>query len=76
MIKHVVANPALAPTPPSVEPALLVPARGSPGLFGPRSPRDSPHILPGLGETEVSWGSSTATWGGYVLSFGLLADVS
>ncbi|KIK92903.1 hypothetical protein PAXRUDRAFT_146272 [Paxillus rubicundulus Ve08.2h10] len=34
-------NPALAPTPPSVEPTLLVPDRGSPGLFGPRSPRDS-----------------------------------
>ncbi|KAF8840661.1 hypothetical protein BDN67DRAFT_1069121 [Paxillus ammoniavirescens] len=34
-------NPALEPTPPSVEPTLLVPDRGSPGLFGPRSPRDS-----------------------------------
>ncbi|KAF8139624.1 hypothetical protein EV363DRAFT_303962 [Boletus edulis] len=34
-------NPALAPTPPSIEPTLLVPDRGSPGLFGPRSPRDS-----------------------------------
>ncbi|KIJ65766.1 hypothetical protein HYDPIDRAFT_38965, partial [Hydnomerulius pinastri MD-312] len=34
-------NPAFAPTPPSVEPPLLVPDGGSPGLFGPRSPRDS-----------------------------------
>ncbi|KAF9233906.1 hypothetical protein BU15DRAFT_53269 [Melanogaster broomeanus] len=34
-------NPALAPTPPSVEPTLLVPHPASPGLFGPRSPRDS-----------------------------------
>ncbi|OJA12256.1 hypothetical protein AZE42_04072, partial [Rhizopogon vesiculosus] len=33
-------NPALAPTPPSIEPTLLVPG-GSPGLFGPRSPRSS-----------------------------------
>ncbi|OAX31810.1 hypothetical protein K503DRAFT_870477 [Rhizopogon vinicolor AM-OR11-026] len=33
-------NPALAPTPPSIEPTLLVPT-GSPGLFGPRSPRGS-----------------------------------
>ncbi|KIK82186.1 hypothetical protein PAXRUDRAFT_832359 [Paxillus rubicundulus Ve08.2h10] len=30
-------NPTLA----SVEPTLLVPDRGSPSLFGPRSPRDS-----------------------------------
>ncbi|KAF9078581.1 hypothetical protein BDP27DRAFT_1206192, partial [Rhodocollybia butyracea] len=29
------------PTPASVEPNLLVPDHGSPGLFGPRSPRDS-----------------------------------
>ncbi|KAF9647115.1 hypothetical protein BDM02DRAFT_3251176 [Thelephora ganbajun] len=29
------------PTPPTTEPQLLVPPRGSPGLFGPRSPRDS-----------------------------------
>ncbi|KAH7904706.1 hypothetical protein BJ138DRAFT_1018746 [Hygrophoropsis aurantiaca] len=34
-------DPASAPTPPSIEPTLLVPDRGSPGLFGPRSPRDS-----------------------------------
>ncbi|KAF9222420.1 kinase-like protein [Gyrodon lividus] len=38
-------NPALAPTPPSTPPSielvLLVPDRGSPGLFGPRSPIDS-----------------------------------
>jgi hypothetical protein len=31
----------MAPTPPSHEPTLIVPDRGSPGLFGPRSPRDS-----------------------------------
>lgn len=31
------------PTPPTTEPQLLVPPRGSPGLFGPRSPRDSLH---------------------------------
>ncbi|KAF9781346.1 hypothetical protein BJ322DRAFT_1010856, partial [Thelephora terrestris] len=31
------------PTPPTTEPQLLVPPRGSPGLFGPRSPRDSVH---------------------------------
>ena len=35
------ADPQLAPTPPSVEPTLLVPNRGSPGLFGPRTPRSS-----------------------------------
>ncbi|KAI6107814.1 hypothetical protein EDD16DRAFT_1488479 [Pisolithus croceorrhizus] len=34
-------NPAMAPTPPSVEPTLVVPDHQSPGLFGPRSPRDS-----------------------------------
>ncbi|KAF8639219.1 hypothetical protein AX17_001704 [Amanita inopinata Kibby_2008] len=34
-------DPNLAPTPPSIEPTLLVPNRGSPGLFGPRSPRSS-----------------------------------
>ncbi|KAG1752144.1 hypothetical protein EDB19DRAFT_1094104 [Suillus lakei] len=34
-------NPALAPTPPSIEPNLIVPDQGSPGLFGPRSPRSS-----------------------------------
>ncbi|KAG6330770.1 hypothetical protein ID866_8320 [Astraeus odoratus] len=34
-------NPALAPTPPSIEPTLVVPDRQSPGLFGPRSPRGS-----------------------------------
>ncbi|KAF8555916.1 hypothetical protein OG21DRAFT_783872 [Imleria badia] len=41
-------DPALAPTPPSVEPTLLVPERGSPGLFGPRTPslRDSPPNWP------------------------------
>jgi len=35
-------DPHMAPTPTSVEPTLLVPG-GSPGLFGPRSPRDSYH---------------------------------
>ncbi|KAI9060094.1 hypothetical protein FKP32DRAFT_1595832 [Trametes sanguinea] len=37
-------NPAFQPTPPpqSVD-HLLAPAQGSPGLFGPRSPRDSLH---------------------------------
>jgi hypothetical protein len=59
IIKSVVADPTLAPSPPSVEPTLLVLDRGSPGLFGPRSPRDSPHILPGEAE-ESGWGSSTA----------------
>jgi len=34
-------DPNMAPTPPSVELTLLVPDRGSPGLFGPRTPRDS-----------------------------------
>lgn len=34
-------DPALHPTPPSVEPTLLVPDRGSPGLFGPRSESDT-----------------------------------
>ncbi|KAJ8700743.1 hypothetical protein PTI98_003741 [Pleurotus ostreatus] len=34
-------DPHLVPTPPSVEPTLIVPERGSPGLFGPRSPRSS-----------------------------------
>ncbi|KAF8916666.1 hypothetical protein CPB85DRAFT_268353 [Mucidula mucida] len=34
-------DPANAPTPPSVEPTLLVPDQGSPGLFGPRSPNTS-----------------------------------
>ncbi|KAJ3820980.1 hypothetical protein F5880DRAFT_1486979 [Lentinula raphanica] len=34
-------DPNLAPTPPSVEATLLVPAQDSPGLFGSRSPRDS-----------------------------------
>ncbi|KAJ7326494.1 hypothetical protein DFH08DRAFT_710639 [Mycena albidolilacea] len=34
-------DPNLAPTPPSVEPTLLVPDSTSPGLFGPRSPRGS-----------------------------------
>jgi hypothetical protein len=37
------ADPNLAPTPPSHEPTLLVPDSTSPGLFGPRSPRDSRH---------------------------------
>ncbi|KIK27194.1 hypothetical protein PISMIDRAFT_93328, partial [Pisolithus microcarpus 441] len=32
-------NPAMAPTPPPVEPTLVVSDRQSPGLFGPRSPR-------------------------------------
>ncbi|KAJ7216630.1 hypothetical protein GGX14DRAFT_605609, partial [Mycena pura] len=34
-------DPAMVPTPPSVEATLLVPGSASPGLFGPRSPRDS-----------------------------------
>ncbi|KAL0946096.1 hypothetical protein HGRIS_012361 [Hohenbuehelia grisea] len=34
-------NPDLVPTPPSVEPTLIVPERASPGLFGPRSPASS-----------------------------------
>lgn len=34
-------DPGLVPTPPSVQPTLLVPQAGSPGLFGPRSPRGS-----------------------------------
>ncbi|KAJ7507216.1 hypothetical protein B0H11DRAFT_1706272 [Mycena galericulata] len=34
-------DPALVPTPPSHEPTLLVPDSASPGLFGPRSPRES-----------------------------------
>ncbi|KAF8892921.1 hypothetical protein BD779DRAFT_1467989 [Infundibulicybe gibba] len=34
-------DPGHRPTPPSVEPTLLVPDRGSPGLFGPRSPPGS-----------------------------------
>lgn len=34
-------EPHLVPTPPSIEPQLLVPDQGSPGLFGPRSPRGS-----------------------------------
>ncbi|KZP18734.1 hypothetical protein FIBSPDRAFT_933308 [Athelia psychrophila] len=34
-------DPAMVPTPTSAEPTLLFPDRGSPGLFGPRSPRDS-----------------------------------
>lgn len=34
-------NPALAPTPPSIGPTLVVPDLPSPGLFGPRSPRSS-----------------------------------
>ncbi|KAJ7604821.1 hypothetical protein DFH06DRAFT_1253735 [Mycena polygramma] len=33
-------DPNMVPTPPSHEPILLVPDSGSPGLFGPRSPRD------------------------------------
>jgi hypothetical protein len=37
----VTADPALVPTPPSIEPTLLVPPQGSPGLFGPRSQRSS-----------------------------------
>ncbi|KAJ7625049.1 hypothetical protein DFH06DRAFT_1008213, partial [Mycena polygramma] len=34
-------DPNMQPTPPSHEPTLLVPDSGSPGLFGPRSPRES-----------------------------------
>ncbi|ESK83171.1 hypothetical protein Moror_14980, partial [Moniliophthora roreri MCA 2997] len=34
-------DPHFVPTPPSVEPTLLVPEASSPGLFGPRSPRSS-----------------------------------
>ncbi|RDX52641.1 hypothetical protein OH76DRAFT_1554302 [Lentinus brumalis] len=37
-------NPAFQPSPPSVTVEhLLAPSQGSPGLFGPRSPRDSLH---------------------------------
>ncbi|KAJ7359529.1 hypothetical protein DFH08DRAFT_846297 [Mycena albidolilacea] len=36
-------DPNLAPTPPSIEPPLLVPDSASPGLFGPRSPRNNPY---------------------------------
>lgn len=36
-----VADTRYVPTPPTTEPQLLVPPRVSPGLFGPRSPRDS-----------------------------------
>ena len=59
------ANPALAPTPPSVEPHLLVPDRGSPGLFGPRSPRDSFRDLPresGQPNTTHVTGDSDHSW--------------
>lgn len=34
-------EPGFVPTPPTIEPQLLVPDQGSPGLFGPRSPRGS-----------------------------------
>ncbi|KAH9947808.1 hypothetical protein B0H21DRAFT_778320 [Amylocystis lapponica] len=34
-------DPNFVPTPPTVEPTLLAPDHGSPGLFGPRSPRDT-----------------------------------
>ncbi|KAI6038622.1 hypothetical protein EDC04DRAFT_1927411 [Pisolithus marmoratus] len=34
-------NPAMRPSPPSVEPTLVVPDHQSPGLFGPRSSRGS-----------------------------------
>ncbi|KAK2460787.1 hypothetical protein APHAL10511_007257 [Amanita phalloides] len=34
-------DPQLAPTPPSVEPTLIIPTRSSPGLFGPRSQHSS-----------------------------------
>ncbi|KAL6309465.1 hypothetical protein BKA93DRAFT_723737 [Sparassis latifolia] len=36
-------DPHFVPTPPTVEPTLLAPPESSPGLFGPRSPRDSLH---------------------------------
>ncbi|KAG6377334.1 hypothetical protein JVT61DRAFT_15125 [Boletus reticuloceps] len=41
-------NPALSPTPPSVEPTQLPPDRGSPGLFGHTNRRDdsSPEPVP------------------------------
>jgi len=38
-----VADTRYVPTPPTPEPQLFIPPRGSPGLFGPRSPRDSFH---------------------------------
>ena len=41
LILFSVADTRYVPTPPTTEPQLLVPPRGSPGLFGPRSPRDS-----------------------------------
>ncbi|KAE9384437.1 hypothetical protein BT96DRAFT_653771 [Gymnopus androsaceus JB14] len=39
-------DPNLAPTTASVEPTLLVPDRGSPGLFGPRSPPEKGPRMP------------------------------
>ena len=39
-----VADTRHVPTPPATDSERLVPPRGSPRLFGPRSPRDSLHI--------------------------------
>ncbi|KAG9310374.1 hypothetical protein JVU11DRAFT_9508 [Chiua virens] len=55
-------NPALAPSPLSTESSLLVPDRGSPGLFGPRSPRDSLRELPQQAANPESQGSCDSGW--------------
>ncbi|KAG1796993.1 uncharacterized protein HD556DRAFT_1441169 [Suillus plorans] len=48
-------DPSLAPTPPSIGPHLIAPDDGSPGLFGPRSPR-TPELGPTpMGEPVHSW---------------------
>ncbi|KAJ7790543.1 hypothetical protein B0H14DRAFT_2939289, partial [Mycena olivaceomarginata] len=64
--------PNIAPTPPSVEPILLVPDSASPGLFGPRSPRDNPYSAtlckssssPGIWQPDpnLSPASSVQSW--------------
>lgn len=41
LTRHSLADTRYVPTPPTTEPQLLAPPRVSPGLFGPRSPRDS-----------------------------------
>ncbi|KAG1807392.1 hypothetical protein EV424DRAFT_1558524 [Suillus variegatus] len=51
-------NPALAPTPPPIKPRLILSDNGSPGLFGPRTPRP-PELDPApTGEPVHSW----VTW--------------
>ncbi|KAG2051131.1 hypothetical protein BDR06DRAFT_959330 [Suillus hirtellus] len=52
------ANPALAPTPPPIEPHLIVPDDVSPGLFGARSPRPPELDSAPVGEPVHSW----VTW--------------